>query len=37
MNEEVRMVAVNVWVVLALLRGLAAVVVVAWILLRSRA
>jgi hypothetical protein len=37
MNEEVRMVAVNVWVVLAVLGGLAAVAVVAWILLRSRA
>ena len=37
MNEEVIMIGVSVWVVLAVLGGLAAVVVVAWILLRSRA
>lgn len=37
MNAEVLHVAVSVWLVLAVLGGMGALVVVAWILLRSRA
>ena len=37
MNEQVLHIGVSVWVVLAVLGGLGALVLVAWILLRSSA